>query len=113
MGALFTDFASRNPISTEVDLPTMIRHLPFVCILAVAPILAQAQQPQQQVTPPSAQSSQPPAAMVGNKPQPVQPIAPVAADAAVLTVHGVCAAGQKAPADKPDSCTLVLTRAQF
>jgi hypothetical protein len=92
----------------------MIRHLPFVCVLTVAPLLAQTQgQSQQQVTPPSAQSSQPPAAVVGNKPQPVQPIAPVAADAPVLTVHGVCPAGQKAPADKPDSCTLVLTRAQF
>ena len=63
----------------------------------------------QQAAKPSAQSSQPPA--VGSKPQPVQPIAPVAADAPVLTVHGVCPAGQKA--DKPDSCTLVLTRAQF
>jgi PPIC-type PPIASE domain len=81
----------------------MIRHLQFVCVLAVAPLLAQAQQ--QQVTPP-AQSSQPPAA-VGSAPQ------PVAADAPVLTVHGVCPAGQKPPADKPDSCTLVLTRAQF
>src|SRR5882724_3078650 len=92
----------------------MIRHLPFVCVIAVAPLLAQTQaQPQQQVTPSSAQSSQPPAAVVGNKPQPVQPIAPVAADAPVLTVHGVCPAGQKAPADKPDSCTLVLTRSQF
>jgi hypothetical protein len=93
-------------------LPTMIRHLPFVCVLAVAPILAQgqAQQPQQQV-PPSAQGSQPPA--IANKPQPVQPVAPVAADTPVLTVHGVCPAGQKGPADKPDACTLVLTRAQF
>jgi hypothetical protein len=98
-----------NPFSTEVDLPTMIRHLPFVCVLAVAPVLAQAQTQQQ--VPPSAQSAQPPA--VANRPQPVQPVAPVAADAPVLTVHGVCPAGQKAPADKPDSCTLVLTRAQF
>jgi hypothetical protein len=88
----------------------MIRHLQFVCVLAVAPILAQAQS-QQQVTPPPAQSSQPPA--VGSKSQPVQPVAPVAADAPVLTVHGVCPAGQKAPADKPNSCTMVLTRAQF
>jgi hypothetical protein len=91
----------------------MIRHLPFVCVLAVAPILAQAQaQPQQQVAPPSAQSSQPPAAL-GNKPQPIQPPTPVAPDAPVLTVHGVCPEGQTAPADKPDACTMVLTRAQF
>jgi hypothetical protein len=84
----------------------MIRHLQFVCVLAVAPLLAQAQAQQQQVTTPPAQSSQPPA-VVGSAPQ------PVAADAPVLTVHGVCPAGQTAPADKPDSCTLVLTRSQF
>lgn len=87
----------------------MIRHLQSVCVLAVASLFAQAQQPQ--VTPP-AQGSQPPAA-VGSRPQPVQPVAPVAPDAPVLTVHGVCPAGQKAPADKPDACTMVLTRAQF
>jgi hypothetical protein len=85
----------------------MIRHLPFVCVLAVAPLFAQAQQP----APPPAQSSQSPA--VGSKPQPVQPVAPVATDAPVLTVHGICPAGQTAPADKPDACTIVLTRAQF
>jgi hypothetical protein len=89
----------------------MIRRLPFVCVLAVAPVLAQAQaQPQQQVTPPSVQSTQPPAA-AGTKPQPVAP--PVAPDAPVLTVHGICPSGQKPPADKPDSCTLELTRSQF
>jgi len=87
----------------------MIRHLQFVCVLAVAPVLAQTQ-PQQQVTPP-AQGSQPPA--VANRPQPVAPPAPVAPDAPVLTVHGVCPAGQTAPADKPEACTMVLTRAQF
>jgi hypothetical protein len=84
----------------------MIRHLQFVCVLAVAPLLTQAQAQQQQVTTPPPQSSQPPA-VVGSAPQ------PVAADAPVLTVHGVCPAGQTAPADKPDSCTLVLTRSQF
>src|ERR1700731_133406 len=90
----------------------MIRHLQFVCVLAVAPFRGQAQaQHQPQVTPP-AKSSQPPAG-VGSKPQPVQPVAPVAADAPVLTVHGVCPAGQTPPADKPDSCTLVLSRTQF
>lgn len=88
----------------------MIRHLQFVCVLAVAPLLTQAQPQQQQVTPP-AQSSQPPA-VVGSAPQPGLP-APVAADAPVLTVHGVCPAGQTASAEKPESCTLVLTRVQF
>jgi hypothetical protein len=64
------------------------------------------------VAPTPAQSSQPPAA-VQYRQQPVTPPQPVAPDAPVLTVHGVCPAGQTAPADKPDSCTLVLTRAQF
>jgi hypothetical protein len=92
----------------EVDLPTMIRHLQFVCVLAVAPLLAQPQaQPQQQVTPPSVPSA------AGSRPQPVAPPTPVAPDAPVLTVHGICSAGQTAPTDKPDACTMVLTRAQF
>ena len=89
----------------------MIRHLQFVCVLAVAPLLAQSQAQPQQV-PPSAQSSQPPAA-VTNRPQPITPPTPVAPDTPVLTVHGVCPAGQTAPPDKPDACTVVLTRAQF
>lgn len=84
----------------------MIRHLPFVCVLAVAPLFAQAQQ--QQVTP---QGPQPPA--VANRPQPVAPPTPVAPDAPVLTVHGVCTDRQTATTDKPDACTMVLTRAQF
>src|ERR1051326_4523331 len=87
----------------------MIRRLPLVCVLIVVPLLAQSQQPQQ--VPPSAQSSQQPAG--ANKPQPVQPAPLVAPDTPVLTVHGVCPAGQSAPADKPDACTMVLTRAQF
>ncbi|MGZ7063322.1 MAG: peptidylprolyl isomerase [Candidatus Angelobacter sp.] len=87
----------------------MIRSLQFMCVLAVVPLLAQ---PQQQQAKPPAQSSQPPA-VVGSGPQPVAPPAPVAPDAPVLTVHGICPAGQTAPADKPEACTLVLTRAQF
>ncbi|HEV7522029.1 MAG TPA: peptidylprolyl isomerase, partial [Candidatus Angelobacter sp.] len=82
------------------------------CVLAVAPLLTQAQAPQQQQAMPPTGQSAPPAA-AASRPQPVQPPAPVAADAPVLTVHGVCPAGQTASADKPDSCTLVLTRAQF
>jgi hypothetical protein len=104
MGHQSRDFASRNPFSTEVDLPTMIRHLPFVCVLAVAPLVAQ------QATPP-AQRPQPP--VVANRPQPVAPPAPVAPETPVVTVHGVCPEGQIAPAGKPDACTMVLTRAQF
>jgi len=109
MGASIKKFASRNPFSAEVDLPTMIRHLPFVCVFTVASLFAQAQQPQQ-ATPP-AQRPQPPA--VANRPQPVAPSAPVAPETPVVTVHGVCPEGQTAPAGKPDACTMVLTRAQF
>jgi hypothetical protein len=112
MGALFTKFCQSLSIPVEVDLLTMIRHLQFVCVLAVAPLLTQAQAPQQQQAMPPTTQGTPPAATAG-RPQPVQPPAPVAADAPVLTVHGVCPAGQTASADKPDSCTLVLTRAQF
>src|SRR6478672_9066205 len=86
----------------------MIRHLQFVCVLAVAPLLAQSQgQTQQQVTPPSVPSA------AANRPQPITPPTPVAPDTPVLTVHGVCPAGETAPPDKPDACTMVLTRAQF
>jgi hypothetical protein len=109
MGKYSQDSASRNPFSTEVDLPKMIRHLPFVCVLAVAPILVHAQTHQPPAPP--AQGSQPPA--VANRPQPVTPAVPVAPDAPVVTVHGVCPEGQKPPSDKPDACTMVLTRAQF
>ncbi|MGZ4844172.1 MAG: peptidylprolyl isomerase [Candidatus Angelobacter sp.] len=87
----------------------MIRSLQFMCVLAVVPLLAQ---PQQQQAKPPAQSSQPPA-VVGSGPRPVLPAEPVAADAPVVTVHGVCPAGQTGPAQKSESCTLVLTRAQF
>ena len=79
----------------------MIRNLQFIFVFAVAPLLAQ-----QQPAKPPAQSSQPPAAVIGvNASQPGL-LAPVAADAPVVTVHGVCPAGQKAPANKHISCTL-------
>ena len=107
MGHHSQDFASRNPFSIEVDLPTMIRHLPFVCVLAAAQLLAQAQQPPAS----PAQHSQPPAA--ANRPQPITPPQPVAPDAPVVTVHGVCPEGEKAPGGNPEACTIVLTRAQF
>jgi PPIC-type PPIASE domain len=89
----------------------MICHLQFVCVLAVASLLARAQAPQQQVAPP-AQSSQPPA-VVGSAPQPIQPAAPVAPNAPVVTIHGICPEGQPLVGEKSDSCTLVLTRTQF
>ncbi|MGH9636373.1 MAG: peptidyl-prolyl cis-trans isomerase [Candidatus Angelobacter sp.] len=86
----------------------MIRNLQFIFVFAVAPLLAQ-----QQPAKPPAQSSQPPAAVIGGNALQPGLLAPVAADAPVVTVHGVCPAGQKGPADKQDSCTLVLTRSQF
>jgi hypothetical protein len=89
----------------------MIRHLQFVCVLAVASLLARAQAPQQQVAPP-AQSSQPPA-VVGSGPQPIQPVTPVAPNAPVVTIHGICPEGQPVVGEKSDPCTLVLTRSQF
>jgi PPIC-type PPIASE domain len=98
-------------------LPTMIRHLQFVCVLAVAPLLAQPQA--QPLQAPPAQSSQTSAA-VGSAQQPVQPPTPVAPDAPVVTIHGICPAGQPVMGEKSgdkvgdkSSCALVLTRSQF
>ena len=68
---------------------------------------------QQQAAPPAASSQSPAAVPGGTRPQPVQPARPVAPDAPVVTVHGICPPGQKAGAEKSDSCTLVLTRMQF
>ncbi len=86
----------------------MIRHFQFVCVLAVVPLLAQAQQQ----AAPLAQSSQPPT-VVGSGPQPIQAAEPIAANAPVITIHGICPAGQPIVGEKSDSCTLVLTRTQF
>lgn len=72
-------------------------------ILVLSATFVQAQ-PQAAVTP------QPVAPAAQAMPQPpVQPPAPVAPDAPVVTIHGLCAAGQP----QSDSCTLVLTRQQF
>ncbi|MBZ5508944.1 MAG: peptidyl-prolyl cis-trans isomerase [Acidobacteriia bacterium] len=89
-------------------MPTMIRNLLFICILIVAPLWAQ----EHQAAP--SQSTQPPAVVPGGtRPQPIVPAEPVAADAPVVTVHGICPAGQTVRTEKSDSCTLVLTRTQF
>jgi hypothetical protein len=86
----------------------MIRNLQFIFVFAVAPLFAQ-----QQLAKPPAQSSQPPAAVIGgNAPQPGL-LAPVAADAPVVTVHGICPAGHTGSSQKSELCTMVLTRAQF
>ena len=85
----------------------MLRVLLMICVLAAAPSFAQAQAtaPSQQAPAP-AQNAHPTATL---PPQAVQPVAP---DAPVITIHGVCGQGQVAP-QKSGSCTLVLTRAQF
>lgn len=75
----------------------MFRNLLTICVLAAAPSFAQA--PSQQAP---AQNAHPP--------QAVQPVAP---DAPVVTIHGVCGQGQASTPEKSDSCSLVLTRAQF
>lgn len=72
----------------------------LICLLAAAPLLAQ------QPTPAHTSVPQTPAAA----PAPAQPVAP---DAPVITVHGVCPAEKPSIGQKADSCTVVLTRAQF
>jgi parvulin-like peptidyl-prolyl cis-trans isomerase-like protein len=60
------------------------------------------------------QSTQPPAAAseTARPQQPVHPPEPVGPEAAVVTIHGLCPEGQGKTAQS-DSCTLILTRAQF
>lgn len=79
----------------------MSRMLLLICVLAVAALPAQPQ---------SAGSPQQVPPVAHNTPQPpIQPPLPVAPDAPVVTVHGLCPAGQP----QSDSCTVVLTRQQF
>lgn len=75
--------------------------------LAAAPALLQAQAgtPNTQAAAP-VQPPHPPVV----PPQTVQPVAP---DAPVITIHGICPKGDAATLEKSDSCSLVLTRAQF
>src|ERR1051325_9302229 len=84
----------------------MRRVLLMICVLAASPLFTQAQAtaPSQ---PASAQNAHPPA---GVPPQAFQPVAP---DAPVVTIHGVCGKDQPATPEKAGSCTMVLTRAQF
>lgn len=71
----------------------MFRNLLAICVLAATPLLAQVPAPAQNAHPPQA----------------FQLVAP---DAPVVTIHGICEQGQ-ASTEKSNSCTLVLTRAQF
>jgi hypothetical protein len=76
----------------------MFRNLFMTFVLSVTPLLAQPQRPVPQPQNPP----KPPVA--------VHPPAEVAADAPVVTIHGLCPEGQSG---KPESCTMVLTRQQF
>lgn len=90
----------------------MVRVLLMVCVFAVH-ALAQGQGAvSSQPGPSPAQSANPsPAPPAGAKPP--QAAEPVAQDAPVVTIHGVCPSGQPGGTEKPDSCAVVLTRAQF
>ncbi|HEX7286473.1 MAG TPA: peptidyl-prolyl cis-trans isomerase [Candidatus Angelobacter sp.] len=75
----------------------------FLLILVLSVTFAQAQ-------PQAGGTAQPVAPAAQTRPQPpVQPPAPVAPDAPVVTIRGLCPAGQQ----QSDSCTVVLTRQQF
>ena len=86
----------------------MFRNLLTIFALAAAPALSQAQAgaPNTQAAPPV----QTPHPSVALAPQAAQPVAP---DASVITIHGICQKGHPATLEKSDSCSLVLTRAQF
>ncbi|MGE5321400.1 MAG: peptidyl-prolyl cis-trans isomerase [Actinomycetota bacterium] len=82
----------------------MIRNLLIILIVAVTSLFAQ--QPGTAPYPSPAPGVTPPI------PVPVQP-EPVAPDTPVITIHGICPAGRPTVGKKTDSCTVVLTRAQF
>src|ERR1051326_1833915 len=86
----------------------MCRNLLTIFALAAASAFPQAQTSAPN-TPPAApvQTPHPP---VGVPPQAVQPVAP---DVPVITVHGICPRDQRITPEKSDSCSVVLTRAQF
>lgn len=86
----------------------MFRNLLTIFALAAAPAFLQAQAgaPDMQTAAPV----QTPHLPVALPPQPFQTVAP---DAPVITIHGICPKGQTATLEKSDSCSLVLTRAQF
>lgn len=82
---------------------TMASKSLLIFLLAVAPLGAQ-QPGSVQAATPHTSASNPPATTSA------QAVAP---DAPVITVHGVCPAEKPSIGQKTDSCTVVLTRAQF
>jgi hypothetical protein len=85
----------------------MFRNLLTVFALAAVPAFSQAQA--------GASGAQTAAPVQTLHPQVVSPqaVQPVAPDAPVVTIHGICQKGQPGTLEKLDSCSLVLTRAQF
>jgi hypothetical protein len=75
----------------------------LIFLLAVAPLAAQ-QPATVHTTAPQTPAANPSVTTAA------QPVAP---DAAVITVHGICPAEKPSIGQKTDSCTVVLTRAQF
>ena len=78
----------------------MARKSLLICFLVAAPLFAQQPAPAHSSVPPAA-----PGASVAT-----QPVAP---DAPVITIHGICPAEKPSIGQKTESCTVVLTRAQF
>jgi hypothetical protein len=83
----------------------MFRNLLTIFVLAAAPAFPQARTGTQAAAP-----AQAPHSPMVLPPQAVQPVAP---DAPVITIHGICQKGYPATLEKSDSCSLALTRAQF
>ena len=103
----FNFFQSKSSKAEECFYP-MFRNLLTIFALAAAPAFPQAQAgaPNSQAAAP-VQSPRSPGVL---PPQAVQPVPP---DAPVITIHGICQKGNPAMLEKSDSCSLVLTRAQF
>jgi PPIC-type PPIASE domain len=80
----------------------MIRKILMMCAVAASCLLAQ--QPPVQKAPTSAAPQPQP---------PIQPPKPVAPEATVITIHGLCPTGSPPIGHKSDSCTVLLTRAEL
>jgi hypothetical protein len=100
-------FQSKSSKPRNVFHP-MFRTLLTIVALAAAPAFPQAQAGAQNTQ--TAAPVQTPHSPVIVPPQGVQPVAP---DAPVITIHGICQKGDPAALEKSDACSLVLTRAQF
>ncbi len=80
----------------------MMRSVALTCLLSATSLLLAQPKP----------SSPQPSTASATRPMPVPPTT-VAADAPVVTVHGLCPAGPSGTPAKKEDCTTVLTRSQF